>query len=113
MTFLAQQTWLAVAQAKGKPIPPPASRPIWANTIHWSWTVRGKVDTSITLASGQAQLAQSFCLPPGEAVLVPHVTVLDDIPAHLAVANLPQAQEPWIVLSDQPPSVQSFARYGR
>ena len=46
-------------------------------------------------------------------MLVPHVTVLDDIPAHLAVAHLPQAQEPWIVLSDQPPSVQSFARYGR
>lgn len=60
---------------------------------------------------GQAQPAQAFCPPPGEAVLVPHVTVLDDIPAHLAVANLPQAQEPWIVLSDQPPSGQSFARY--
>jgi hypothetical protein len=79
----------------------------------WSWTVRGKVDTTITLASGRAQPAQAFCPPPGEAVLVPQVTVLEDIPAHLAVANVPQAQEPWIVLSDQPPSVQSFARYGR
>jgi hypothetical protein len=85
----------------------------WANTGHWSWAVRGKVDTTITLASGRAQPAQAFCPLSGEARLVPHVTVLDDIPAHLAVAHLPQAQEPWIVLSDQPPSVQSFARYGR
>jgi hypothetical protein len=85
----------------------------WTSTVGWSWTVRGKVDTTITLASGRAQPAQAFCPPPGEAVLVPHITVLDDIPAHLAVANVPQAQEPWIVLSDQPPSLQSFARYGR
>lgn len=85
----------------------------WATLHGWSWTIRGKVDTKITVASGVSYSAQDFCPPSDEAVLVPCVTILEDISAHLAVANVSDAQEPWIVLSSSPPSLQTFALYGK
>jgi len=41
------------------------------------------------------------------------VTVIEDIPCHLATAQLPEVEEPWAVLSSQPPSLQTFTLYGR
>jgi hypothetical protein len=39
--------------------------------------------------------------------------VLGNIPAHLATARLASASEPWAVLSNQPPSLRTFERYGQ
>jgi hypothetical protein len=55
----------------------------WCERHNWSWFIRVKV------------------------------TVLGDIPAPLATANLPTASEPWAVLSNQPPSLHTFERYGQ
>lgn len=85
----------------------------WVTLQGWSWHIRGKVDTKITVASGISYSAQDFCPPSNEAILVPSVTILEDISAHLAVANVSHAQEPWIVLSSSPPSLQTFALYGK
>lgn len=85
----------------------------WVTQQGWSWHIRGKVDTKITVASGISYSAQDFCPPSDEAVLVPSVTILEDISAHLAVANVSDAQEPWIVLSSSPPTLQTFALYGK
>jgi hypothetical protein len=53
-------------------------------------------------------------LPPaGEAFLFREVTVLKDIECHLATADLALAGEPWAVLSDVPPSLQTFEVYGQ
>lgn len=41
------------------------------------------------------------------------MTVLEDIHAHLATAHLSIATDSWSVLSSQPPSLQTFARYGQ
>ncbi len=43
----------------------------------------------------------------------PKVKVLGDIACHLATATVQCANEAWAVLSDQPPSLQTFALYGK
>ena len=53
-------------------------------------------------------------LPPvAETYLFRDVTILKDIDCHLATANLAMAGEPWAVLTNIPPSVQTFAIYGQ
>ncbi len=53
-------------------------------------------------------------LPPTEeAYLFRDVTILQDIDCHLATANLAMAGEPWAVLTDTPPTLQTFAIYGQ
>jgi hypothetical protein len=53
-------------------------------------------------------------LPPSEqAYLFQNVTVLGDITCHLATAKVPTANEAWAVLSDKPPSLQTFALKGK
>ncbi|MGA7932078.1 MAG: hypothetical protein WCA35_00720 [Kovacikia sp.] len=39
--------------------------------------------------------------------------VFSDVACHLATAQLSDAKETWAVLSDQPPSLQTFALYGQ
>jgi hypothetical protein len=87
----------------------------WAQQQGWGWCVRGKVDTLVRLASGRTKVAQSLIPSSGQAVIAHNVTIFENVPAHLAIANLPQAQEAWIVLADPAhrPSLQTFARYGR
>jgi hypothetical protein len=85
----------------------------WARRNGWSWAIRGKVDTQITFASGITKSAQALCPPAEEAYLYRNITVFEDITCHLATAQVPDAKEDSIVLSDQPPSVQTFALYGR
>jgi hypothetical protein len=85
----------------------------WARRNGWSWAIRGKVDTQITFASGITKSAQELCPPAEEAYLFRNITVFEDITCHLATANVPAANEDWIVLSDCLPSVQTFALYGR
>jgi hypothetical protein len=87
----------------------------WVQQQGWGWCVRGKVDTLVRLASGKTKAAQTLIPCSGEAVIAHNVTIFENIPAHLAIANLPLAQEAWIVFSDpgHRPSLQTFARYGR
>jgi hypothetical protein len=85
----------------------------WLRRQGWSWAIRGKVDTQITFASGVTKSAQDLCPPPEEAYLFRDITVFEDITCQLATANVPSAKENWIVLSDQAPSIQLFAFYGR
>ncbi|WP_435026818.1 hypothetical protein [Nostoc sp. CALU 1950] len=49
----------------------------------------------------------------GEAYLFREVNVLQDIKCHLATAHLALAGEPWAVLSDVPPFLQTFEVYGQ
>jgi hypothetical protein len=85
----------------------------WLQRNQWSWAIRAKSALQVTLSSGTTKSVEQLIPPSEQAYLVPNVTVLGDISCHLATANLPIANGSWAVLSDIPPSLQSFALYGK
>ena len=84
----------------------------WLQHQGWEWAVRVKSDLLVTLASGATQAVEQLLPPVHQAYLFEAVTVLEDIQAHLATAHVPIAGEAWAVLSNRPPSLQTFALYG-
>jgi hypothetical protein len=85
----------------------------WLQTHQWSWVIRAKSDLNITRSNGKTTTVASLLPPQGEAYLFRAVTILQDIPCHLATAHLALAGEPWAVISDVPPSLQTFELYGQ
>jgi len=85
----------------------------WLQAHQWSWAIRAKSDLNITLSSGETTTVAPLLPPQGEAYLFRSVTILQDIPCHLATAHLALAGEPWAVISDMPPSLQTFELYGQ
>lgn len=84
----------------------------WCEGHHWAWFIRAKRDLLVTLATGATRTVDALLPPVEQAYLFPQVTVLGDIPCHLATATLADAKEAWAVLTNQPPSLQTFAIYG-
>jgi hypothetical protein len=85
----------------------------WLRDRRWSWAIRAKSDLNITLSKGQTQAVADLLPPKEEAYLFRDVTVLQDIKCHLATAHLAMAGEAWAVLTDVPPSLQTFEVYGQ
>jgi hypothetical protein len=85
----------------------------WLREAQWSWAIRAKSDLNITDCHGKTTAVETLLPPQGEAYLFRDVTVLKDIHCHLATAHLALAGEPWAVLSDVPPSLQTFEVYGQ
>ncbi|MFN5863537.1 MAG: hypothetical protein ACK451_16445 [Pseudanabaena sp.] len=85
----------------------------WLQQNQWSWAIRAKSDLLVTLPTGTTKRIEQLIPPPEQAYLVPDVTVLGDVNCHLATANLDMANGSWAVLSDIPPSLQTFAFYGK
>jgi len=85
----------------------------WLNQNGWSWAIRAKTDLQVTLPTGQTKSVEQLLPPSEQAYLYPDVTVLGDINCHLSTANLPIASGSWAVLSNRPPSLQTFATYGK
>jgi Transposase DDE domain len=85
----------------------------WLRQHQWSWAIRVKSDLCVTLAKGQTRSVEQLTPPSGQAYLYRNVRVFTDIDAHLATAHLSDAKEVWAVLSDHPPSLQTFALYGQ
>lgn len=85
----------------------------WCNQQQWDWSIRAKSNLSILLASGVSQSVAQLLPPVEQAYLFPNVTILENIECHLATAKLPDVSESWAVLSSQPPSLQTFERYGQ
>jgi hypothetical protein len=84
----------------------------WCTQHNWSWLIRSKCDLLVTLATGAMHRVDALLPPVEQAYLFHQVTILGDISAHLATATLSDTKESWAVLSDQPPSLQTFALYG-
>lgn len=84
----------------------------WLQRHDWSWAIRAKGDLQVTLPAGLTRRVEQLFPPTDQAYLFEQVTVLGDIACHLATAQASEADEPWAVLSDQPPSLQTFALYG-
>ncbi len=85
----------------------------WLRDHQWSWAIRAKSDLKITLSSGRSKSVASLLPDPEQACLFRNVTILEDIQCHLATAHVSSAQEPWAVITDMPPSLQTFALYGQ
>lgn len=85
----------------------------WLRQHQWSWAIRVKSNLCVTLANGQTHSLEQLIPPPQQAYLYQNVQVFSDVACHLATAQLSDAKETWAVLSDQPPSLQTFALYGQ
>lgn len=85
----------------------------WLRQQHWSWAIRVKSDLKVTLADGCRQSVEQLLPPPEQAYLFENVQVLDRIACHLVTAKVPETKDAWAVLSDQTPSLQTFALYGK
>lgn len=67
----------------------------------------------MTLPTGITKRVEQL-IPPSELVyLLPDVTVLGDVNCQLATANLTMANGSWAVLTNIPPSLQTFALSGK
>ena len=84
----------------------------WLQQQEWHWALRVKSDLQVTLASGKPRTVEQLFPPVEQAYLFETVTVWNEWSVHLATAHVPIAGEAWAVLSDQPPSLQTFALYG-
>jgi hypothetical protein len=85
----------------------------WLIEKKWSWMIRAKSDLNITDCNGKTRALKNLLPPQGEAYLFRDVVILEDIHCHLATAHLELAGEPWAVLSNLPPSLQTFEVYGQ
>lgn len=85
----------------------------WLQQQQWFWAIRVKSDLNVTLANGHTYSIESLLPPADHAHLFEHVRVFGDIECHLATAKAPDAKDHWSVLSQQRPSLQTFALYGK
>jgi hypothetical protein len=79
----------------------------------WDWLIRAKRDLNVTLSTGRTTCVEHLLPAPQQVHLFPAVTVLETVSCHLATTHLSEVEEPWAVLASQPPSLQTFALYGR
>ncbi|MBE7380675.1 MAG: transposase [Leptolyngbya sp. SIO1E4] len=84
----------------------------WLQQQGWHWALRVKSDLQVTLVSGNTRTVAQLLPPVQQAYLFEAITVGDELTAHLATAHVPIAGEAWAVLSNQSPSLQTFALYG-
>jgi len=85
----------------------------WLQNQQWAWAIRAKSDLKITLASGRSASVATLLPKVGQAALYRDVTILGDIQCHLATAHASVAQESWAVITETPPSLQTFDLYGQ
>lgn len=85
----------------------------WLRSSEWSWAIRAKSDLQITLANGRSKPVSKLLPEVEQASLFRDVMILEDIHCHLATASVSTAQEAWAVITDTPPSLQTFAVYGQ
>ena len=85
----------------------------WLTGHQWNWAIRAKSDLLVTLNKGVQQNVSQLLPQSGQVHLYPQVQVIGDVDCHLATAHWSEAQESWAVLTNQPPSLQTFACYGQ
>ena len=85
----------------------------WLKQHQWSWAIRVKSNLAVILANGQTRSVEQLMPPPQQAYLYQNVKVFSDVVCHLATAQLSDTQDGWAVLSERPPSLQTFVLYGQ
>ncbi|MBW4540822.1 MAG: transposase [Myxacorys chilensis ATA2-1-KO14] len=85
----------------------------WLTQQQWSWAIRVKSNLQVRLTNGCTQSVEQLIPSQQQAYLFKNVHVLDGIACHLATARVPTSKDPWVVLSNQPPCLQTFALYDK
>ncbi len=85
----------------------------WLGQHQWSWAIRVKSDLNVTFQDSRTVAVEHLFAPTEQAYLFPNVSVLGGITCHLATATVAGAKDSWAVLSDCPPSLQTFALYAQ
>jgi Transposase DDE domain len=85
----------------------------WLTQQQWSWAIRVKSNLQVQLANSCTESVEQLIPPQQQAYLFENVQVLNGITCHLATARIPTSKDPWAVLSNQLPSIQTFALYGK
>jgi Transposase DDE domain len=82
--------------------------------LRWHFRIRIKASFGVTRAGQPACKVEDFTLAPGRAIFLHNVALTADHfgPVSLALARHSQNGEYWYVVSDEPPSVQTFVEYG-
>ena len=82
-------------------------------SLDWHFRIRIKRSFQFQLA-GQWLKVSSVRLPPGQAYFTPAVSVGKTKPyakVYLAFAHDKQSDEDWMIVSDEPTTLQTFAQY--
>ena len=85
----------------------------WLTGQGWNWAIRAKSDLQVMLKRGHQSAVAQLLPATGQVHLFHQVQVMGDISCHLAIAHCPHAKKAWAVLSNTPPSLQTFALYGQ
>jgi Transposase DDE domain len=85
----------------------------WLTAQGWDWAIRAKSDLLVKLNAGTSSNVAQLLPKSGQAHLYPEVQLLGEIDCHLATAHWPDAKEAWAVITNRPPSLQTFAQYGQ
>jgi len=89
----------------------------WLKDSHWHWYIRVPGDTTIHYRQRRRSLSREvrqLYPPKGEARFYRQVKLWVDgeLNCDLAVARLRGVKEAWAVITDEPPSLETFWRYG-
>lgn len=78
------------------------------------YRIRAKASTLIRFADRHVANMAQLCPPVGQAHFYHHVHILDESigTAHVALANPPDNEEPWYIISDEYTDLTTFDEYG-
>lgn len=87
----------------------------WLRQSIWHWCLRIKSDVQIHGPRAIPVVVEQLFPASGEAKFYRQVGLWEEgrEQVHLALANLPTAEEPWAIVTDEIPSLQSFVHYGK
>lgn len=88
----------------------------WLQAIRWHWAIRLPSDTLIygVRRRGFGYKVSELFPPRQEAVFYKNVRIWEDaqLQVHLALASVPAAKDKWAIITDEPPSLDTFWQYG-
>jgi hypothetical protein len=87
----------------------------WLRDMNWHWCLRIKSDVQIHGPRAIPVTVEQLFPASGEATFYRQVGLWEDglERVNLALANLPTAEEPWAVITDEAPTLLTFEDYGK
>jgi len=86
----------------------------WLEGSRWHYRIRIPCDTLVQVSLNPAVEVGTLWPAEGEATLYEQVRLWKEgsYSCNLVLANLARAEEPWAVITDEPPSLQTLWEYG-
>ena len=85
----------------------------WLKSSHWHWCIRSSNDVTLHRPNRCPMPIAKLWPPKGEAMFYHQVRLWNDglLYCNLVLANPKGVKEPWAVLTDEPPSLQTLWQY--